>query len=91
MKLSSLIWFAKFIIYKNIISILLFGLLYYLAYYYLESDAAYHRTFEHKYSLYDMLYHSAETQTFVGYEEHDHGHYITQTLMKLQLFFDKIF
>lgn len=71
--------------YRHIFSIILFSFLYYIAYYYLETESPYHTKYEKKYNYFDFLFFSISTQSTIGYGDVSPTHNITKFLTSLQL------
>ena len=70
-------------LYRHIMSIIIFAVLYYVSYYYLEKDS-FHKPNE-KYTFFDFLYFSLGTQCTIGYGDLYPTHYITKLLTAMQL------
>ena len=69
--------------YRHIFSIIVFAILYYVCYYYMEEDTFHHPN--KKYSFFDFLYFSLGTQCTIGYGDLYPTHFITKLLTALQL------
>jgi hypothetical protein len=81
---------VKSFLYRHSISILIFAVIYYISYYYLEEESKYHRETEKKYSFWDFLTLSFGTQTVTGTESVDKSHFITKVFIALQKLVDEI-
>lgn len=71
-------------LYRHILSIIFFGLLYYTTYYYVENETTFDSP-SHQYSLLDFLYFSLGTQTSVGYGDLYPTHPLTKIFVSMQL------
>ena len=68
---------------RHFISVLVFAILYYIAYHYIEH--AYDKDKSHQLSFFEFLYFSLTTQTTIGYGDIIPTHYITKAIAALQL------
>ena len=71
------------LIYRQIFSIIVFAILYYICYYYMEVDTFHNPN--KKTSFFDFLYFSLGTQCTIGYGDLYPTHFITKLLTSLQL------
>lgn len=77
-------------IITHIISILIFGILYYYIYYYAESEAQYHREIEKGYKWSDFLFYSLGAQTSIDTDYKLSEHYLTKLLSIVQRIIDEM-
>ena len=70
-------------LYRQLVSVVIFAVLYYVIYYYVETDTFHDPN--KKYTFFDFLYFSLGTQCTIGYGDLYPTHFITKLITAVQL------